>query len=135
MVENHDFLPTILEYLNLKQMTPTNPPLAGKSFARALGGETIQWENVIFHEFENTRMIRTPKWKLTVRHPSGPDELYDMENDPEERANLIEESKYDETANDLRTKLNAFFAKHADPKYDRWRGGGTKGIEILRSDP
>jgi arylsulfatase A-like enzyme len=135
MVANHDFLPTVLEYLNLKQMTPTNPPLPGKSFARALAGDTFEWQNVIFHEFENTRMIRTPKWKLTLRHPSGPDELYDMENDPGEKANLIQESKYDETATTLRSQLSAFFTKYADPKYDRWKGGVTKGQDILRANP
>jgi hypothetical protein len=34
----------------------------------------------------------------------------------------------------LKTQLNQFFAKYADPKYDRWKGGATKGIEILKEN-
>ncbi len=133
MVENHDFLPTVLDFLGLKNETPTSPPLPGKSFAPVLRGETISWENVIYHEFENTRMIRTPKWKLTLRHPYGPDELYDMEKDPDEKENLIHVADA-AVKKELKTKLNAFFAKYVDPKYDRWNGGVTKGNDILKEN-
>src|SRR5204862_8295900 len=122
MVENHDFLPTVLDYLGLKEKMPTSPESPGKSFAEALRGKDIPWENVIYHEFENTRMIRTPKWKLTLRHPFGPDELYDMEADPEERENLIHVAEYSSVKTELRKKLTAFFERYADPKYDRWKG-------------
>lgn len=132
MVENHDFLPTMLDHLNLKEKTPTSPPLPGKSFEPALRGKEIKWENVIYHEFENTRMIRTPDWKLTIRHPHGPDELYDMKNDSDERENLIHVAEHTPVKNDLRKKMNQFFAKYVDPKYDRWNGGATKGTEILK---
>ena len=134
MVENHDFLPTVLDCLGLQDKIPVSPPLPGKSFAPALRGEAIAWENVIYHEFENTRMIRSPKWKLTLRHPFGPDELYDMETDPGEHDNLVHVGKYSAVRNDLEKKLKAFFARYADPKYDRWKGGVTKGIEILREN-
>jgi arylsulfatase A-like enzyme len=134
MVANYDFLPTVLDYLGLKDQTPKALPLPGKSFASAMHGETIPWENVIYHEFENTRMIRTPDWKLTVRHPYGPDELYDMKNDPDERENLIHVSKHRAVRHQLRTQLNQFFAKYTNPKYDRWQGGATKGLEILKEN-
>jgi arylsulfatase A-like enzyme len=134
MVANHDILPTVLDYFGLKGKTPTSPPLPGKSFAPALRGEDIPWENVICHEFENTRMIRTPDWKLTVRHPYGPDELYDMKHDPDERENLIHASEHAALKRQLRTQLNQFFVKYADPKYDRWKGGATKGVELLKEN-
>ena len=134
MVANHDFLPAVLDCLGLQDQTPTAPPLPGKSFAPALRGDTIAWEDIICHEFENTRMIRTPRWKLTLRHPYGPDELYDMENDPDERENVIHAQEHVSVRNQLRARLNQFFAKYADPKYDRWKGGATKGIEILKEN-
>ena len=134
MVANHDFLPTVLEYLGLKEKTPNSPSLPGKSFAPVLQGKEVAWENVIYHEFENTRMIRTPKWKLTIRHPFGPDELYDMENDLDERENLIHTASVASVRNDLRRKLDAYFARYADPKYDRWKGGATKGNDILKEN-
>jgi arylsulfatase A-like enzyme len=132
MVENHDFLPTVLDYLGLKGKTPSSPPLPGHSFAPLLRGKEMAWENVIYHEFENTRMIRSPQWKLTVRHPYGPDELYNLEADPDEKENLVNVGQHSEIRKELEQKLKAFFNRYADPKYDRWKGGATKGTEILR---
>jgi len=134
MVENYDFLPTVLDYIGLKDKTPASPPLPGKSFAPVLRGEPIQWDNVIFHEYENTRMIRTPKWKLTRRHPYGPDEFYDIENDPDEKENLIHFPEHGPQIKELTAQLKDFFAKYADPKYDRWRDGATKGGDILKAN-
>jgi len=34
-------------------------------------------------------MVRTDRWKLTGRFPSGPDELYGIGADPGEKINLI----------------------------------------------
>ena len=133
MVHNHDFLPTMLDYLGLADKTPTSPPLPGKSFAPLLRGKTMEWENVIYHEYENSRMIRTPKWKLTIRHPYGPDEFYDMEKDPDEKENLIHVQGNGPVIKDLKKKLSEFFAKYVDPKYDRWNGGETKGVDMLKS--
>lgn len=132
MVHNHDFLPTVLDYLGMSEKIPSKPSLPGKSFAPALQGRTMKWEDVIYHDFENTRMIRTPKWKLTVRHPHGPDELFDMETDPDETENLIHTPEHSKTKKQLRQKLDAFFASYVDPQYDRWNGGRTKGTEIMR---
>jgi arylsulfatase A-like enzyme len=134
MVENHDFLPTMLDYLGLKDKTPTSPPLPGKSFAPALRGQTVPWENVIYHEYENTRMIRTPHWKLTLRHPYGPDEFYDMEKDPDEHENLIHAPRHRALIKELTTQLGDFFARYADPKYDRWKDGASKGSDILKAN-
>ena len=134
MVANYDFLPTVLEYLGLRDHTPTSPPLPGKSLARALRGETIEWDDAIYHDFENTRMIRTPGWKLTLRYPYGPDELYDMAKDPEEKVNLIHAANAATVKKQLQSRLKAFFARYADPKYDRWKGGATKGTEILKEN-
>jgi len=97
-----------------------------------LRGRTMACDNTIYHELENTRMIRTGRWKLTVRHPDGPDELYDMDNDPEEAHDLIHSPEQEAVKKELRQKLERFFATFAEPKYDRWKGGATKGTEILR---
>lgn len=134
MVANYDFLPSVLDYLGLQDKTPALPPLPGKSLAPALLGEDIAWPDAIYHEFENTRMIRTRDWKLTLRHPYGPDEFYDMKNDPDERENLIHVSEHAAVKRQLQSRLKAFFAKYADPKYDRWKGGATKGSELLKEN-
>ena len=47
-----------------------------------------EWDNVIYYEFENCRMIRTDDYKFTHRFPDGPNELYNLKDDPGERNNL-----------------------------------------------
>lgn len=130
MVSNYDFLPTVLDYLGLAGKAPTNPVAPGKSFAAALEGKTIGWRDAIFHEFENTRMIRTERWKLTRRFPDGPDELYDMASDPDERNNLINDATRAVEREKLTKRLEEFFSRYADPKYDLWHGGISKARRV-----
>jgi arylsulfatase A-like enzyme len=126
LVSNYDFLPTLLDYLELGEKMPRNPPSPGRSFVHMLHGEEMDWHNVVFFEFENTRAIRTDAWKLITRFHNGPDELYDLENDPEERLNLINDPGHTAQQEDLRSRLETFFSSYADPKYDLSRGGKSK---------
>ena len=100
----------------------------GTSYAPGLRGDSQDWDNTVFHEFENARMIRTDRWKYTWRHPDGPDELYDMQADPGERQNLAGSSG--EVVQDLRAQLSTFFDTYANPEYDVWRGGRSKAGRI-----
>lgn len=133
MVSNYDFLPTAVDYVGLKKETPTKPELPGKSFAPALGGKSIKWGDAIFHEYENTRMIRTERWKLTLRTLKGFDELYDMQRDPDEAHNLINDGSAAKEKEQLTKRLNEFFAKYADPKYDLWHGGISKARRVTKN--
>lgn len=126
MVSNYDFLPTVLDQLGYADRTPTAPALPGKSFAHTLTGKKIRWTDAIFHEYENTRMIRTRDWKLTLRYAKGPDELYDLRHDPDEVRNLITDPHAAVERKKLERRLKDFFAKYADPKYDLWHGGISK---------
>ena len=36
----------------------------------------------VLDEYGPTRMIRTHRWKYVHRYPDGPNELYDLANDP-----------------------------------------------------
>jgi arylsulfatase A-like enzyme len=126
MISTYDLLPTLLHYLNLGDKVPTEPRLPGRNFAPFLEGKTIEWNDVIFHDFDTTRMIRTPRWKYTRRYPNGPAELYDMEHDPEERHNLIDRAETADVQRKLRGELEKFFEQYADPKYDRTHNGKSK---------
>lgn len=132
MVENHDFMATVLDFIGNQSQQNTNSP--GKTFAPVLRGQPVKWDNAIYHEFENVRMIRTERFKLTMRHPFGPDELYDLQNDPGEHENLIFVAQYADEKRALQKKLRTFFDKYVDPKYDRWNGGITKGNAILKEE-
>ena len=128
MVANYDLMPTILNYLGLGDRQPAKPPSPGRDFSKALEGKTIEWDDVIYYEYINTRAIRTDKWKLIIRQGEGPDELYDMVNDPGEWVNLYDEKKYAEIQMELYGRLTGFFHRYADPKYDLWNGGSSQTL-------
>jgi arylsulfatase A-like enzyme len=132
MTCNYDFLPSVLSYLELDEHIPVGVPLPGRSYAPALVGQELEWdEEIIFHEYENTRAVQTRRWKLVQRHPDGPDELYDLLDDPGERRNLIDEPDHADIRASLRTRLQDFFRRYADPQYDLWREGRSKAGRIL----
>ncbi len=132
MTCNYDFLPTALARMGLETKRPSKPPLPGRSYARALSGESIAWDNIIFHEFENLRMVRTEDWKLIVRYPNGPDELYDMKKDAGEHENLIHWPEHSAMKKQLQKQLDGFFAQYADPQYDLWKGGRSKAKRLTQ---
>jgi arylsulfatase A-like enzyme len=130
LVSNYDFFPTVLDYLDLKEQTPTDPPLPGHSYAAVLRNNEVSagkhWENVVYFEFEDTRAVRTLDWKYIRRFPDGPNELYNLKNEPGERENLVDQKAEAAIQKDLSEKLTSFFDRYADPRYDRTRGGASK---------
>lgn len=100
MVQNIDIAPTVLELAGLQK--PDYMP--GKSFIQLLKGDTTQWRNKIFYEYyweydfpmtPTVFGVRTDKYKY-IRYSGiwDQNELYDLENDPNELNNLIEKSEY-----------------------------------------
>ena len=49
-----------------------------------------------------------------------------MKTDPQERFNQYGQPGTETTQADLAKQLDAFFNRYADPKYDIWKGGGSK---------
>jgi arylsulfatase A-like enzyme len=126
LIAAYDLLPTMLSDLGLSKQKPAKPPLPGRDFSPLLAGRPIVWDDVVFHEFDRTRMIRTPRWKLTRRFPNGPDDLYDLEADPGERQNLVALKANSAMLQELNDRMQRFFDRYADPQYDRTRGGKSK---------
>ncbi len=126
MVSTYDLMPTLLSSLGLAERIPDSPSSPGRDFGAVLRGKRITCENVVFYEFENTRAVRTPEWKYIHRHPDGPNELYDLRNDPGEKENLVDDPRHARTRRELYARLDHFFERYADPKYDLWRGGRSK---------
>ncbi len=131
LVSNYDFLPTLAGYLGLESELPRAPRLSGRDYGAFLRGEEPPWEDVVFFEFENTRAIRTADRKLVRRVPEGPDELYDLREDPGERTNLVDRPERATERDALGRRLDAFFAAHADPRYDLWKGGASKTRRLV----
>jgi arylsulfatase A-like enzyme len=124
---NYDFLPSILEVLGRESALHHGLPLAGTSYADQLQHPSRpRPATTTYHEYENTRTIRAGQWKFTQRTPAGPDDLYDLEEDPQERRNLAGQPAHATIQADLERRLTAFFRQYADPEYDLWRGGRSK---------
>jgi arylsulfatase A-like enzyme len=132
LVSNYDFMPTLLNYLNLGDRMPQKANSPGRDFSPLLCGEKIEWKNEVFYEMENTRSIRTDEWKYVARFPDGPFELYNMKNDPQERFNLYRQPGTDQMLAELSSKLDEFFDKYANPKYDIWKGGRSKTQRLTK---
>ncbi|MDG1897565.1 MAG: sulfatase-like hydrolase/transferase [Fuerstiella sp.] len=134
LVGNYDVMPTLLSHLSLSNVkNPQEPTSPGKSFEAEMRAATAAAENAapakdeaVFYEFESLRCIRTNEWKYTHRYPNGPHELYDLQHDPDEFDNLHNNDQHTQTRDDLKKRLDAFYAKHALPKYDLWAGGGSQ---------
>lgn len=133
MVSHCDAMPTLLDWLGFADDLPRDPPRPGRSYAAALRGKPMTgWDSAIFFEFENVRAIRTERWKLVERIHEGPTELYDLATDPDERQNLAADPAHRAGLDALRERSRAFFARHADPKWDLWNGGRSKSNLITR---
>jgi N-acetylglucosamine-6-sulfatase len=109
MVQNIDVAPTILDVANAD---PFNE-MDGRSFLPLLKDRSVDWRDSILYEyywewnFPHTPTmfgIRTDEWKYVFYYGLWDlNELYDVQNDPEEMNNLIK--AYPEVADSLRNEL------------------------------
>jgi arylsulfatase A-like enzyme len=103
-----DLAPTILGILGLEQ----KEFFSGRSLVPLLKGEqAVDWRKEVVSTYNGQqfglytqRMIRNNKWKY-IWNTTDIDELYNLEEDPWELNNLIEENKYAGVVSELRKKL------------------------------
>ena len=98
-IRHVDFMPTILEQLNIK-LDDNFKPLDGVSLIPLMSGKPFD-EKIAYTETANplnentppkkpnTKSVRTSKWKFILNEYNNSKELYDLENDPNEEDNLI----------------------------------------------
>ncbi|MEM7798105.1 MAG: sulfatase-like hydrolase/transferase [Chloroflexota bacterium] len=128
VVSQLDLFPTLAEIGGAT--LPTQPSLA-RSLSPILSDPSTAWENEAIMEQEETRGLRSDKWLYMSRfqgneaHPL-PNALYDLENDPDERVNLIDDPAYQPIAIELEATLQQRFDEIHTPEFDLWRGGRVK---------
>jgi N-acetylglucosamine-6-sulfatase len=117
MVLNIDLAPSIIEACGAEPLGNIH----GRSWMPLLRGEPASWRTSWFYEYNyekqfpytpNVRGVRTDSWKY-VHYPhgdGGPDrhkaELYNLEEDPGERKNLIDDPAYASKVEALQAELH-----------------------------
>ncbi len=118
MCSQYDFFPTILDMAGCHYELEEKQP--GRSMMELLENpEAEQQERVVvFDEYSNTRMIRGKRYKWVHRYPDGPDEFYDLQNDPDEKDNLAGNPAYEAQIRDMDGELEAWFDRYMVKELD-----------------
>lgn len=122
-VTHLDWFPTICAAAQVQM--PPETVLRGRNILALLDGRVKDWDDDYFGEYSmhidartHMRCYRTPRWKLVrdFLHPER-DEFYDLAKDPEERNNLIHDTRKEvrEAIQALHERLLAKMRQHNDP--------------------
>lgn len=115
---NADVYPTVLDLAGAKDVEGYKPH--GRSLVPLIEGTSTDWRDVAVTEFHglgsyglSQRTIRHGKHKYGY-NCGGTDELYDLEKDPWETINRIDDPDYKEVARDLRNRLLRWMKETGD---------------------
>jgi arylsulfatase A-like enzyme len=119
MVSSYDYFPAILDYLGIDP--GHDPKRVGRTYAPLVRGQTRRWDNRLFFEYSFVRGVRTENLKFIERTREWPSEMYDLEADPGETKNLIDDPAYRKRSEALRAQLRQFFERAGAPPIEKWR--------------
>ena len=126
LIGQYDVPVTLLDYAGFADVELPNSP--GLSFVPLLKGEQVKWQDAVFYEQEETRVIRTARFAYWKRlQTTGEHVLYDLEKDPGQHSNVYGVSEYADIVLELDKRLENFFSQYSDKEYDLWNGGVAKG--------
>lgn len=111
LVRNIDIAPTVLELANVTDIGTVD----GRSVLPALRGDNVSWDGELLYEYyweyafphtPTTLALRGDRYKF-IYYPGVWDlqELYDLENDPQERRNLIAVPEHQKRIEQMRGRL------------------------------
>ena len=97
LVSFYDFVPSVCDAVGIA--APTDRGLCGRSYLKLAKAEPFAkketWRSTVFGHFRNTEMARDQRFKIVVRNNAeGPNELYDLKLDPNERRNQYENPQF-----------------------------------------
>jgi len=127
LVSAYDYFPTILDYLGVS--APPDKRRVGRSFAPFLRGQRPQWRSRLFFEYAYVRAIRTENLKYIERTKEWPSEMFDLEADPGETRNVIDDPRHSKQRDALREELHRFFQDAGAPPLEQWRTTTTQIME------
>jgi N-acetylglucosamine-6-sulfatase len=111
VVANIDIAPTVMEAMGLQKP----PHMDGASFISLAQGKPVDWREYFlyvyyweknFPQSPTVFALRSDRYKyITYYGLWDADELYDLQNDPNESHNLWQDSKFRDTVEEMETKL------------------------------
>ena len=99
---------------------PADRRHVGRSYADFLRGRKPAWRNRLYFEYAYVRGIRTETLKYVERIKRYPSEMFDIEADPGETRDVIDEPAYRKQREALRADLAAYFQKNDAPPIEDW---------------
>src|SRR5262249_39870860 len=130
MVSSYDFFHSILDYLEVP--APPRGRRPGRAYTALLKQDARDWHDRLFFEYEYVRGIRTRQLKYIERTKEWPSELYDLEADPGEKKNLIDDPAYRQVLGGLRRDLSGFFRQAGAPAIEDWRSTTKQKLSVYR---
>ena len=107
---------------------PPDPKRVGISYVPFLRGEQPAWRKELFYEYCYMRGVRTANLKYVRRADNWPDELFDLEADPGENTNLIGDRAHAGQLNELKGRMDRFFASAGAAPLEKWRSTTSQTI-------
>jgi arylsulfatase A-like enzyme len=128
LVSSYDYFHTILDYLGIPAPAPDQRRV-GRSYAGFLRGEKPRWRDRLYFEYCYVRGIRTETAKYVERTREWPSEMFDLENDPGETRNVIDDPEYRKRRDALRADLDGFFRRTGAPPIEDWGRTTTQHLD------
>ncbi len=114
LVSSYDLFPSLCEVARVG--APAKLNLCGRSYAAVAMNRPLPrkqpWRNLVFGSYEGTEMARDLRFKVVIRgNGAGPNELYDLRKDPQERVNQYANAEYLTVRNSLSESLRQWREK------------------------
>jgi arylsulfatase A-like enzyme len=111
-VSQVDFMPTILDYVG--QSAPER--LHGRSMRPLIEGHDSSWRDYAFcQRADQSRMLRTARYKYVFAPQTRKIALYDLQQDPDENCNLAPDPRRADVVRQMHRRLLEVMAKDGDP--------------------
>ncbi|MDZ4401875.1 sulfatase-like hydrolase/transferase [Prosthecobacter sp.] len=112
LVTLHDLFPTLCELSD----TTIPPTVTGKSLAPLLRHQTNRVHDFVTGVFTDTqRMICDERWKYVLYPKANREQLFDLQNDPHEQADLSADSAHQAKRDELKARLQVWRRENGDP--------------------
>lgn len=112
LVTLHDLFPTLCDLTS----TAIPPTVTGKSLAPLLRHQSGRVHEFVTGMFTDTqRMICDERWKFVLYPKAECEQLFDLQNDPDERHDLSTDPAHQAKRDELKAKLHAWREANADP--------------------